>query len=75
MRPHSARGYRPPAPEAKTSVILTQKVDQSMGAGHTDESYNIMKELGYDCKELSCDFDELNSRSEEIKALYQKFAA
>jgi len=42
---------------------------------YTDETYSIIKELGYDCKELPCDFAELESRSEEIKALYRKFAA
>jgi len=33
----------------------------------TDKTYSIMKELGYDCKELT--FDELESRSNELEAL------
>ena len=33
VRPHSARGYKPPAPEAKMLVTLTLKVVQLLGAG------------------------------------------
>lgn len=40
---------------------------------YTDKTYSIMKELGYDCKQLP--FDELESRSEELKILYKKLAA
>ena len=40
---------------------------------YTDKTYSIMKELGYNCKELS--FDELESRAEELKALHRKLAA
>jgi len=32
QRPHSALGYRPPTPEART---LTQQVTESLGAGHS----------------------------------------
>jgi hypothetical protein len=32
IRPHSALGYRPPAPQAIMLTTLTQKVDQSLGA-------------------------------------------
>jgi len=35
VRPHSALGYRPPAPEAIVSMGLTKKVDQSLGAGQS----------------------------------------
>jgi len=38
---------------------------------YTDKTYSIMKELGYDCKELL--FDELESRAEELKALERKW--
>jgi len=34
---------------------------------YTDKAYSIMKELGYDCKEIP--FDELESRSEELERL------
>ena len=40
IRPHSALGYRPPAPETiipiepKAGHALTFKLDQSVGAGH-----------------------------------------
>ena len=40
---------------------------------YTDKNYSIMKELGYDCKELP--FDEMESRGEELTALYKKLAA
>ncbi|GAG54191.1 unnamed protein product, partial [marine sediment metagenome] len=40
---------------------------------YTEKTYSIMKELGYDCKELP--FDELESRAEELKVLYKKLAA
>jgi len=40
---------------------------------YTDKAYSIMKELGYDCKELS--FDELESRGEELLRLYRKLSA
>jgi hypothetical protein len=47
VRPHSSLGYRPPAPEARIPVTLTQRVVPFMGAGHllvkasTDESRKI----------------------------------
>jgi len=34
VRPHSAKGYKPPAPEAKMLVTLTLQVVQLLGAGH-----------------------------------------
>lgn len=37
---------------------------------YTDKNYVVMKELGYDCKRLP--FDELESRSEELKVLYRR---
>jgi len=40
---------------------------------YTDESYSIMKELGYDCKELTP--DEWERRFDEITAVYQKIIA
>ena len=40
---------------------------------YTDKSYSILKELGYDCKELP--FDELESRSKELQVFYKKLIA
>ena len=40
---------------------------------YTDESYGIMKGLGYDCKELTP--DEWERRAEEITQVYQKIMA
>ena len=40
---------------------------------YTDESYSIMKELGYDCKELPP--DEWERRCGEITAVSQKLMA
>jgi len=40
---------------------------------YTDKNYSIMKELGYDCKELP--FDELEARSEELMALTKRWFA
>jgi len=37
---------------------------------YTDKTYSIMKELGYDCKELS--FDELESRGKELETLMKR---
>jgi len=37
---------------------------------YTDKTYSIMKELGYDCKELS--FDELEAKGKELEALIEK---
>jgi hypothetical protein len=37
---------------------------------YTDTSYSIMKELGYDCRELS--FDDLESRGRELATLIEK---
>jgi hypothetical protein len=34
IRPHSSLGYRPPAPEAVPSPVLTINTDHSMEAGH-----------------------------------------
>ena len=34
IRPHSSLGYRPPAPEAKMSEILTLQAVSYLGAGH-----------------------------------------
>jgi malate/lactate dehydrogenase len=39
---------------------------------YTDKTYSIMKELGYDCKQVT--FDDLESRCEELKRLYAKLA-
>jgi len=39
----------------------------------TDKTYNAMKELGYDCKELP--FDELEPRGQELLALYKQLSA
>jgi len=38
----------------------------------TNKTYSAMKELGYDCKELP--FDELEARSQELMALYEKLS-
>jgi len=40
---------------------------------YTNKTYSIMKELGYDCKELA--FDELESRGKELKKLQEKWLA
>ena len=42
-RPHSALGYRPPVTEAKTIKILTQKVDQIIGAGQANFERGVSK--------------------------------
>jgi hypothetical protein len=39
----------------------------------TDKTYSLMKELGYDCRELT--FDELESRGRELTALIEKLQA
>ena len=38
---------------------------------YTDETYSIMKELGYDCKQLA--FDELEAKGKELEALIKRF--
>jgi hypothetical protein len=38
----------------------------------TDQNYSIMKELGYDCKELT--FDDLEVRGRELERLLEKLA-
>jgi len=50
-----------------------EKVKDDGTVVYTDQSYSIMRELGYDCKELP--FDEAESRSEELKVVYKKLAA
>ena len=47
-----------------------EKIKDDGAIVFTDTTYSIMKELGYDCKELS--FDDLESRSRELAALIEK---
>ena len=49
-----------------------EKIKDDGTVVYTDKAYSIMKELGYDCKELR--FDELESRGQELLRLYRKLS-
>ena len=50
-----------------------EKIKDDGSVVYTDKTYSIMKELGYDCKELS--FDDLERRSKELSLLQEKLVA
>ncbi len=50
-----------------------ERIEDDGTVVYTDKTYTIMKELGYDCRELT--FDALEPRCEELKRLYARLAA
>ena len=48
-----------------------EKIKEEGTIIYTDKTYSIMKELGYDCRELS--FDELEAKGKELESLIERF--